>query len=187
MRRGDQVEQRIQEFTPAIRAMAHRLAFRLPAYLDAEDLISVGTIGLMDAMDKCDPSRKANFKAYAWFRIRGAMIDEIREMSFVPRSIYESAITVGHHHMCNVEDTALTDTHMPDPLSYAISQCERNSIIQAISRLSERARAVITLYYYRDLTMKEIGRRLSLTEGRVSQIHSQAILKLREQVAERAA
>jgi RNA polymerase sigma factor FliA len=79
-------EQLIKEFAHVIRAMAHRLAFRLPAYLDAEDLISVGTIGLMDAMDKYDPTREAKFKTYAEFRIRGAMLDEIRSMDWIPRS-----------------------------------------------------------------------------------------------------
>ena len=82
-------EQLIKEFAHVIRAMAHRLAFRLPAYLDAEDLISVGTIGLMDAMDRYDPTREAKFKTYAEFRIRGAMLDEIRSMDWIPRSVHE--------------------------------------------------------------------------------------------------
>ncbi len=82
-------EQLIKEFAHVIRAMAHRLAFRLPAYLDAEDLISVGTIGLMDAMEKYDPNREAKFKTYAEFRIRGAMLDEIRSMDWIPRSVHE--------------------------------------------------------------------------------------------------
>ena len=82
-------EDLIKEFAHVIRAMAHRLAFRLPAYLDAEDLISVGTIGLMDAMEKYDPTREAKFKTYAEFRIRGAMLDEIRSMDWIPRSVHE--------------------------------------------------------------------------------------------------
>lgn len=73
-------ERVIQEFTHVVKAMAHRLAFRLPAYMDAEDLMSVGIMGLMDAMDKYDPTREAKFKTYAEFRIRGAMLDEIRSM-----------------------------------------------------------------------------------------------------------
>lgn len=85
---GDR-ERVIQEFAHVVKAMAHRLAFRLPAYMDAEDLISVGIIGLMDAMDKYDPTREAKFKTYAEFRIRGAMLDEIRSMDWVPRSVHE--------------------------------------------------------------------------------------------------
>ncbi|MFO0730048.1 MAG: sigma-70 family RNA polymerase sigma factor [Nitrospiraceae bacterium] len=82
-------ERVIQEFAHVVKAMAHRLAFRLPAYLDAEDLVSVGIIGLMDAMDKYDPKREAKFKTYAEFRIRGAMLDEIRSMDWIPRSVHE--------------------------------------------------------------------------------------------------
>ena len=70
----------IKEFAHIVKAMAYRLAYRLPAYMDAEDLVSVGIIGLMDAMDKYDPGREAKFKTYAEFRIRGAMLDEIRSM-----------------------------------------------------------------------------------------------------------
>lgn len=82
-------ERLIREFAPMVRAMAHRLAFRLPAYLDVEDLTSVGIMGLMDAMTKYDSRREANFKTYAEFRIRGAMLDEIRSMDWVPRSVHE--------------------------------------------------------------------------------------------------
>ena len=82
-------ERVIQEFTHVVKAMAHRLAFRLPAYMDAEDLMSVGIMGLMDAMDKYDPTREAKFKTYAEFRIRGAMLDEIRSMDWIPRSVHE--------------------------------------------------------------------------------------------------
>ena len=71
-------ERVIREFAPVIKAIAHRLAFRLPAHLDADDLISVGIIGLMDAMTRYDPTREAKFKTYAEFRIRGAMLDEMR-------------------------------------------------------------------------------------------------------------
>ena len=79
----------IKEFAHVVKAMAYRLAYRLPAYMDAEDLVSVGIIGLMDAMDKYDPNREAKFKTYAEFRIRGAMLDEIRSMDWIPRSVHE--------------------------------------------------------------------------------------------------
>ena len=82
-------EQMIKEFAHVVKAMAYRLAYRLPAYMDADDLVSVGIIGLMDAMDKYDPSREAKFKTYAEFRIRGAMLDEIRTMDWIPRSVHE--------------------------------------------------------------------------------------------------
>jgi RNA polymerase sigma factor for flagellar operon FliA len=222
----------IKEFAHVVRVMAHRLAFRLPAYLDAEDLISVGTIGLMDAMDKYDPSREAKFKTYAEFRIRGAMLDEIRSMDWVPRSVHErigllqrtqaqlmnrlgrlpqdeeiaaelkmspdelddftlrarGAVVVSLDDL-NLSDvdgpkvvTMLADTHNPDPLSMLVNERERESVGGAIQDLPEKERLVLTLYYFEELTMKEIGEMLKVTESRVCQIHTKAILRLKTQL-----
>ncbi len=222
-------EQLIKEFAHVIRAMAHRLAFRLPAYLDAEDLISVGTIGLMDAMEKYDPTREAKFKTYAEFRIRGAMLDEIRSMDWIPRSVHERIGLLQKTHvmlmsrlgrppddeevaaelkmsrdelddfitrargavMISVEDLSLhepdghkvvkmlADTHNPDPLSALVNEREREAIAGAIQSLPEKERLVLTLYYYEELTMKEIGEILKVTESRVCQIHTKAIIRLK--------
>ena len=79
----------IKEFAPTIKYLASRLAVRLPSYLDAEDLFSVGLIGLLNAFDRYDPTREAKFKTYAEYRIRGAMLDEIRSMDWIPRSVHE--------------------------------------------------------------------------------------------------
>jgi RNA polymerase sigma factor for flagellar operon FliA len=222
-------ERIIQEFTHVIRSMAHRLAFRLPAYLSAEDLISVGIIGLMDAMEKYDPSREAKFKTYAEFRIRGAMLDEIRSMDWIPRSVHEriallqrtysellnrlgrppaeeevaaelkmsraelddfltrarAAIVVSLDDL-NVQDQdgqkmlgMLTDSSQPDPLATLVHGRERQVLCQAIQELPEKERMVLTLYYFEELTMKEIGQVLKVTESRVCQIHSKAILHLK--------
>jgi len=222
-------EQLIKEFAHVIRAMAHRLAFRLPAYLDAEDLISVGTIGLMDAMEKYDPNREAKFKTYAEFRIRGAMLDEIRSMDWIPRSVHERISLLQRTHivllnrlgrppldeevaselkmpldeldefisrargavMISIDDLGiqepdghkvvkmLADTHHPDPLSALVNEREREAIGDAIQGLPEKERLVLTLYYYEELTMKEIGELLKVTESRVCQIHTKAILRLK--------
>ncbi len=222
-------EELIKEFAHVIRAMAHRLAFRLPAYLDAEDLISVGTIGLMDAMEKYDPGREAKFKTYAEFRIRGAMLDEIRSMDWVPRSVHERISLLQKTHtellsrlgrpptddevalelnmsrdelddfltrargavMISIDDLSLqepdghkivkmlADTQNPDPLSMLVNERERERIGQAIQDLPEKERLVLTLYYYEELTMKEIGELLKVTESRVCQIHTKAILRLK--------
>lgn len=222
-------EQLIREFTHVIRAMAHRVAFRLPAYLDAEDLISVGMIGLMDAMDKYDSSREAKFKTYAEFRIRGAMLDEIRSMDWVPRSVHERIGTLQKTHttllnrlgrppsdeevaselnmpmeelddflsrargavMISIDDLGLqepdghkvvkmlADTHHPDPLSCLVNEREREAVAEAIRDLPEKERLVLTLYYYEELTMKEIGELLKVTESRVCQIHTKAIVRLK--------
>ncbi len=222
-------ERLIKEFAHVIRATAHRLAFRLPAYLDAEDLISVGTIGLMDAMDKYDPTREAKFKTYAEFRIRGAMLDEIRSMDWIPRSVHErigllqrtqaelmNRLGRAPHDeevagelkmstdelddfltrargavMVSIDDlilqdadgqkigAMLADTHNPDPLAMLVSERERECVGDAIQNLPEKERLVLTLYYFEELTMREIGDLLHVTESRVCQIHTKAILRLK--------
>lgn len=225
-------ERLIKEFAHVVRVMAYRLAFRLPAYLDAEDLVSVGTIGLMDAMDKYDPSREAKFKTYAEFRIRGAMLDEIRSMDWVPRSVHERIGLLQRTHVqlmnrlgrlpkeeevaaelkmspdelddftlrargavvVSIDDlnlsepdghkivNMLADTHNPDPLSTLVNERERAVVGEAIQALPEKERLVLTLYYFEELTMKEIGELLKVTESRVCQIHTKAILRLKAQL-----
>nr|MBI3612531.1 FliA/WhiG family RNA polymerase sigma factor [Nitrospirota bacterium] len=222
-------ERVIREFAPIVKAMAHRLAFRLPAHLDADDLISVGVIGLMDALEKYDPSREAKFKTYAEFRIRGAMLDEIRSMDWVPRSVHERIGLLQKTHvelqkkygrpptdeevanalnlsltelddfltrsqgavLLSIQDLGsqeadghgilrmLVDRQHPDPLSTVINDNIREIIGKAIEQLAEKERLVLTLYYYEELTMKEIGGLLKVTESRVCQIHAKAILRLK--------
>lgn len=222
-------ERVIREFAPVIRAMAHRLAFRLPAHLDAEDLVSVGVIGLMDAMNKYDPTREAKFKTYAEFRIRGAMLDEIRSMDWIPRSVHERigllqktrqdlmkkhgrpptdeevaaalGMSIGELDdfisrsqgavLLSIQDLnaqevdghrvlrMLIDTQHPDPLSTVVAENVRQVLGEAIEQLPEKEQMVLTLYYYEELTMKEIGSVLKVTESRVCQIHAKAILRLK--------
>jgi RNA polymerase sigma factor for flagellar operon FliA len=222
-------ERVIEEFTPVIKMMAHRLAFRLPAHLDAEDLMSAGVIGLMDAMAKYDPLREAKFKTYAGFRIRGAMLDEIRSMNWIPRSVQErirllqkthadllarlgrpptdrevaaalnmsvseldefvlrsrGAVMLSLHDLEN-QDTEgrgylrmVADTQYPDPLSTVVTSNVREMIGHAIEQLPEKERLVLTLYYIDELTMKEIGQVLHVTESRVCQIHTKAITRVK--------
>jgi RNA polymerase sigma factor for flagellar operon FliA len=219
----------IKEFAHIVKAMAYRLAYRLPAYMDAEDLVSVGIIGLMDAMDKYDPSREAKFKTYAEFRIRGAMLDEIRSMDWIPRSVHERVTTLQRTHaqllnrlgrpptdeevaaemklslaelddflvrsqgavLVSLDDfnlhepdapkilDMLADRQHPDPLTTILNDQERERVADAIEQLPEKERLVLTLYYYEELTMKEIGRILKVTESRVCQIHTKAVLHLK--------
>jgi RNA polymerase sigma factor FliA len=228
-RRDAERERIIKEFAPVVRAMAHRLAYRLPAHLDAEDLISVGVIGLMDALDKYDPTREAKFKTYAEFRIRGAMLDEIRSMDWVPRSVHERItllqktkgnlqkklgrppsddetakalnMSIGELDdflsrsqgavVLSLEDLGLqemdghkilrmlADTEHPDPLATVVSENLREVMAKTIQELPEKERLVLTLYYYEELTMKEIGGILKVTESRVCQIHAKAIVRLK--------
>jgi RNA polymerase sigma factor FliA len=222
-------ERIIQEFSHIVKAMAYRLAYRLPAYMDAEDLVSVGIIGLMDAINKYDPGREAKFKTYAEFRIRGAMLDEIRSMDWIPRSVHERVSLLQRTHtkllnrlgrpptdeevaaemklspaeldeflvrsrgaiLVSLDDfnmhepegakvlDVLADTQHPDPLSIILNDRERERVAEAIQQLPEKERLVLTLYYYEELTMKEIGRILKVTESRVCQIHTKAVLHLK--------
>ena len=219
----------IKEFAHVVKAMAYRLAYRLPAYMDAEDLVSVGIIGLMDAMDKYDPNREAKFKTYAEFRIRGAMLDEIRSMDWIPRSVHERVSLLQRTHtkllnrlgrpptdeevagemklspaelddflvrsqgavLLSLDDfnlhepdgpkilDMLADRQHPDPLAMILNDRERSRVTDAIQQLPEKERLVLTLYYFEELTMKEIGRILKVTESRVCQIHTQAVLHLK--------
>ena len=219
----------IQEFAHVVKAMAYRLAYRLPAYMDAEDLVSVGIMGLMDAMDKYDPNREAKFKTYAEFRIRGAMLDEIRSMDWIPRSVHERVSLLQRTHtrllnrmgrpptdeevaaemnlspaelneflvrsggaiLVSLDDInlhepdgpkildMLADTHQSDPLATILNDQERERVADAIQQLPEKERLVLTLYYFEGLTMKEIGGILKITESRVCQIHTKAILHLK--------
>jgi RNA polymerase sigma factor for flagellar operon FliA len=225
-------ERLIRDFAPVIKAIAHRLAFRLPAHLDAEDLVSAGVIGLMDAMTKFDPRREAKFKTYAEFRIRGAMLDEIRSMDWVPRSVHQRISLLQKTHtnllrklgrpptdeetaaalnmsipelddflsrsqgaiLVSIEDLgvqdgdgskivrALVDTENPDPLAMVVSENIRQVLDRAIRQLPDNERTVLTLYYYEELTMKEIGTILKVTESRVCQIHSKAVLTLKSKL-----
>jgi RNA polymerase sigma factor for flagellar operon FliA len=233
MSRRDEARERvIREFAPIIRAMAHRLAFRLPAHLDAQDLISVGVIGLMDALNKYDPTREAKFKTYAEFRIRGAMLDEIRSMDWVPRSVHErigllqktqgelqkklgrpptddetaAALNMSIPELddflsrsqgavlLSIEDLGLqemdghkilrmlVDTEHPDPLATVVAGDVRDVLAKSIQDLPEKERMVLSLYYYEELTMKEIGSIMKVTESRVCQIHAKAILRLKSRL-----
>lgn len=222
-------ERVIREFAPVIKAIAHRLSFRLPAHLDADDLISVGIIGLMDAMTRYDPTREAKFKTYAEFRIRGAMLDEMRSMDWIPRSVHEhlsaferaktdllsklgrpptdeelaGALNVPVSELSDylsraqgavlislddlgVQETdgrkilrLLIDTHHPDPLATVVTERRRARLAGAIDQLPKKERLVLILYYCEELTMKEIGKILTVTESRVCQLHTKAILSLK--------
>lgn len=227
-------EKLVVEFTPVIRYIAQRLAYRLPPYLDVEDLMHAGVIGLMDAVGKYDPSKEAKFRTYAEFRIRGAMLDEIRSLDWIPRSVREKigvlqktieglakqlgrppteeeiaeglqlskeqydsflfqtrAATVLNLEDLGLEDggdrsllESLADGHAEDPLISLLSQEVRHKLIEAIEGLPEKERRVIALYYDEELTMKEIGLVLSITESRVCQLHTQAILRLKTRLRE---
>ena len=224
-------EQVIKEYAPMIKYVANRIALRLPPHIEVDDLISVGVLGLMDAIEKFDPTRGAKFKTYAEFRVRGAILDELRSLDWVPRSVRQKASNLDN--VCQglqaklkrpPEDEemaaemglsldeffdAVNETqNMPilslEDLGFSKEEPDQRSLLdclagkadsdpqtqmrltelkgiiaKVIDTLPEKERLMISLYYYEELTMKEIGEVLEITESRVSQIHSKSIFKLR--------
>lgn len=225
-----QKNQLIGEYAPLIKFIAQKIAVRLPSNIELDDLVSAGVIGLMDAIDKYDPSRDNKFKTYAEFRIRGAILDELRSQDWVPRSIRDKAkmldktvanlesqlgrspsdeeiaealkVTVEEFHelvnqvrpvsLLSIDESqSFSDTDKKsilnllegssslNPYNQLNVKAIKDIVAQAIEELPERQRLVLSLYYYEDLNLKEIGEVLRVTESRVSQLHAQAVQRLR--------
>jgi RNA polymerase sigma factor for flagellar operon FliA len=224
----------IKEYAPMVKYVANRIAMRLPPHVEVDDLISVGVLGLIDAIDKYDSTRGAKFKTYAEFRVRGAILDELRSMDWVPRSVRQKASSmdglvqklqnklgrrpedeeIAEEMGVSLDElfTTLNETKsMPilslEDLGIAKESGEQQSLLdclagqndvdpqmhlrlvelkeiisKAIDTLPEKERLMISLYYYEELTMKEIGEVLGVTESRVSQIHSKAVFRLRNKL-----
>lgn len=230
----NQKDNLIQEYAPLIKFIAQKIAVRLPSNIELDDLISAGVIGLMDAIDKYDPTRDNKFKTYAEFRIRGAILDELRSQDWVPRSIRDKAklldktmvqlevdlgrsatdeevakalnITVDEFHelvnqvrpvsLLSIDDSQTFDnsdkksilnllegSKLANPHNQLNIKTVKEIVAQAIEELPERQRLVLSLYYYEDLNLKEIGQVLRVTESRVSQLHAQAVQRLRVKLA----
>ena len=229
----------ILTYAPLVKYVAGKLGSWLPPHVEEGDLISYGLLGLIGAIERFEPDREIKFETYAISRIRGAMIDELRSLDWVPRSVRNRAreieramaelenrhkrtpsdeevaselgITVGEFEEsltqiarssvvaldelwsgsgAGGESTALIDTiedpHASDPSRELLQGEMRQALAQAITRLPDRERLVVTLYYYEELTLREIGEVLSVTESRVSQLHTKAILRLRAWYSRRA-
>jgi len=228
----------ILEYAPLIRYVAVRIAMRLPSHVSLEDLISAGVLGLIDAVDKYDPDKNVKFKTYAEFRIRGAILDELRSMDWVPRSVRkkstnlesvynklqnrlgrpatdeevsdELGVSLEDFHQLleevkgvsllsledkdtflgNLEGDQVTDAlgrdDLEDPLALLGLAQLREQVAQAIDGLPEKEKLVVSLYYYDELTMREIGEVLGYTESRISQMHTKAILRLRARLRDLA-
>ena len=224
-------EEVIIRYSPMIKYVANRIAMRLPPHIEVDDLISVGVLGLMDAITKYDSSRGAKFKTYAEFRVRGAILDELRYLDWVPRSIRQKAsqvdkvvqglqaklrrqpedeevakemgLSLDQFHQTLNETKSIPIFSLED-LGIAKESGDQQSLLdclagkadadpqtqvrlvelkeiiaKAIDALPEKERLMVSLYYYEELTMKEIGAVLEITESRVSQIHSKAVYRLR--------
>jgi RNA polymerase sigma factor for flagellar operon FliA len=218
----------LMEHLPTVRYLARRIHERLPQHVELDDLVSAGVVGLIDAFSKFDHTKKVQFKSYAQFRIRGAILDSLRTLDWSPRELrrkgraVEEAIRsvtqrvgrapseqeiaremeltlaeyqlllgdlkgleIGSLHMERSEDSGDEElAYIPgapedDPLFRCLKGEMKQRLADAIDELPEKERMVLTLYYYEELTMKEIGITLGVVESRVSQIHSSAVLRLR--------
>jgi RNA polymerase sigma factor for flagellar operon FliA len=221
----------ILEYLPLVKYVAGRLAIGLPPSVEMDDLIGSGTLGLLAAIERYDPSRDNKFSTYAIARIRGAMLDELRSMDWIPRSVRKKARQVedAYSRLENRLRRPATDEEVANELSITLPEFfemldevrgtslvslddnlspkdggsttkihdtvpdekqvdpgasievekMRSVLENALDMLPERDRLVIVLYYYEELTLKEIGQALGVSESRVSQIHTKAILRLR--------
>lgn len=173
-----------------VHRVVRRMARRLPRCVSADDLVSAGTLGLMDALTRYDTGRAASFAPYAEIRIRGAILDHLRAMDWLPRSA-RATVKAGDSDaaIVSVEDVREDGfdtfaTTLPLPSS-AIERAERKEqLARAIGRLSQRDREILALYYVEDLTLKQIGEVLNVTESRVCQLHGAAVTRLRRQLAD---
>jgi RNA polymerase sigma factor for flagellar operon FliA len=232
---GEQ-ERVLLEHLPIVRFLARRIHERLPQHVDIEDMVSAGVVGLMDAFAKFDPAKKVQFRSYAQFRIRGAILGSLRMLDWSPRELrrkgraVEEAIRVlmarmGHApgeaeiaaemaldldeyqqllgdlkgleigtlHMERNEDSGDEElAYVPgrpeeDPLFICLRGELEGRLADAIANLPDRERLVMTLYYYEEMTMREIGLALGVVESRVSQVHASAVVHLRAALKDLAA
>jgi RNA polymerase sigma factor for flagellar operon FliA len=225
-------ERLVVAYSPLVKYVAGRMASGLPAHVDEADLISYGLVGLIGAISRFEPEREIKFETYAITRIKGAIIDELRSLDWVPRSVRARARSIERANaklenrlqrapsdeemaaeldmtvqdfqdallqisnstiaaldeLWTVSDASgdqvslldtLQDPDAPDPAA-AMDQTDlKDRMADAIARLPEREKLVIALYYYENLTLREIGEVLGVTESRISQLHTKAVLRLR--------
>jgi RNA polymerase sigma factor for flagellar operon FliA len=226
----------ILTYAPLVKYVAGRLGSGLPAHVDENDLVSYGLLGLIGAIERFDPDREIKFETYAITRIRGSIIDELRALDWVPRSVRsrardieraiaelertlrraptdeeiaaklgistdeldESLTDIGRSSIAALDELwtvsssggdqvalidTIEDTQGPEPQAEFAQTELKEALAESIARLPERERLVVTLYYYEELTLREIGEVLGVTESRVSQLHTKAILRMKGRLA----
>ncbi len=229
-------ERLVVAYSPLVKYVAGRTGAGLPSHVDDADLISYGMIGLIEAMDRYDPSREVRFETFAMQRIRGAIIDALRSLDWVPRSVRSRArdiekanaklehelgrvptdeelaakleldpeelqdalLSIANSSILALEELwmvpdssgdgvslidTIEDPAAPDPQARLDRADVREQLVDAIQTLPERETLVISLYYFESLTLREIGQVLGVTESRVSQLHSKAVLRLRSRLS----
>ncbi len=232
---GEQ-ERVLLDHLPIVRFLARRIHERLPQHVEIEDLVSAGVVGLMDAFSKFDPDKKVQFRSYAQFRIRGAILDSLRTLDWSPRELRRKGraveesirvltarlghapneaevaqemalaleeyqqllgdlkgLEIGTLHMERNEDSGEEElAYVPgrpeeDPLFRCLRGELEERLAEAIQNLPDRERLVMSLYYYEEMTMREIGLALGVVESRVSQVHASAVVHLRSALKDLAA
>ncbi len=211
-----------EHYVHLVKLVAGRLGIYLNQYIDTEDLVGYGILGLIDAIDKFDPTKNVKFETYASLRIRGAILDAIRKLDWVPRTLrkkqkdidkayielemkfkrpphdYEVADflnmsieeystllkEVNVSTLVSIDENAyhfesISDQNAMIPERYAEENEMKETLSKIIEDLPEREKKVIFLYYYDELTLKEISRVLEVSESRVSQLHTKAVSRLR--------
>lgn len=229
----EEKEALINKFLPFIKYTAYRLAWRLPPQLTTDDLVSVGIMGLLDALNRYREA-EAKLNTFVEYRIKGAMLDELRAQEWMPKSIKEkldkvknaniklekklgrmpepeeiaasleisleeyyniiqnsntSAILRFEDFSSGINDGSaknildgLADPNAKSPLDIMVDSALKETLAACIDEMPEKEKLVLSLYYWEELTMKEIGRVLNITEGRVCQLHNQALIRLRARV-----
>ncbi len=227
----------LRQYLPLVRNVAGRMAIGFPRSVELSDLINTGVIGLVEAFRNFDPERGVKFETYAVPRIRGAILDELRALDWVPRSTRAKSREIDRAMTALENDTGRrpTDSEIARKIGYTIDELNaakgdvcgstllsldetiykeednhqvprietvrdkdrltalgdlekselRAFLVTAIDRLTEQEKLVIALYYFEELTLKEIGEVMSISESRVSQIHTKSVLKLRGMIKER--
>jgi RNA polymerase sigma factor for flagellar operon FliA len=225
-------ERLVVAYSPLVKYVAGRMASGLPAHVEEADLISYGLVGLISAIERFEPERDIKFETYAITRIKGAIIDELRSLDWVPRSVrsrardieransklehqlqrapndeemskelemsvddfQEALLQISNSTVAALDELwtvsdasgdqvslldTLQDPDAPDPSEIMDATDMKDRVADAIARLPEREKLVVALYYYENLTLREIGEVLGVTESRVSQLHTKAVLRLR--------
>jgi RNA polymerase sigma factor for flagellar operon FliA len=232
--RKDLRNQLVENYHPLVRYNGERIWARLPDGVELDDLISAGVFGLMDAIDAFDVERGVKFETYCVPRIRGAMLDELRTMDWVPRLVRSKAskLNVATKELETRYGRAPTETELSEHMCISIQELDKmtteanavglislnkkwyetdsykdvseidvledkrgedptrrvqkNDLMRLVTRgLNRNERLIIILYYYEELTMKEIGATLDLSESRVSQMHSSIVQRLKLQLTRR--
>lgn len=221
-------EKIILEYAPLVKVVAGRLSMYLGYSVEYDDMVSYGVFGLIDAIDKFDTTKEVKFETYASLRIRGAILDQIRKMDWIPRSLRqkqkkidaamakiesesgkvatdeELAAEIGisidelsdwqgqmkSSNLISLDEYTeagsevkmenVSNSHFDQPETVVEKEETKKKLIEAIDTLTEKERSVIVLYYYEDMTLKEISMTLEVSESRVSQLHTKALNKMKK-------